>query len=531
MHRKGMAKDICTRCGTANDDGAKFCEGCGANLAPQVACPTCHAANPLGRRFCTRCGGSLEGSGWSEAAQPGAVVDGVWERGDELIRRVDPEEARRFLGTRSVRVPAGTVGVVMVDGVVDRVVAPGERTSVSLFERLATFVTGRARTAFYLVDQRPFPVPYVVHTRPRGDGEVVKTQVLVTFSLPKGDRVALATFIDVVGGERASVSTSTLYDRLRPDVVRVAQHVLEREPSFPDAEAEIRRQLELSLAARYGLTVDVTLAPLTMVASLDLHLADLFTRDAQAVELDVVVRAQGQHEDFTAAKIAPAATAAIRAQLRRVDLATLDLHALERALAAPLAEALAPLGMTLLAVTVLDAVSAQLRRDEALGEADALVADRERRAPLADRDAALAVASVNRNAFVASTQDAAELTRRRVRRDAELDDRATRARLELELSTAVELAQVEKLRAMAALDRELADQEQAHVLARRAGLANLSPEQMVAMQAAELDPAWAAALSGERRHTDDLRAIFGEAMAAMARVAAPPLVQVKKEDK
>lgn len=553
-----MAKDTCTRCGTANDDGAKFCEGCGASMAPQISCPTCNAMNPLGRAFCTRCGSSLEHAGWGEAAPPGAVpgavIDGTWERGgDELIRRVDPEEARRFLGTRTVLVPPGSVGVVLLKGVVDRVLAPGERTSVSMFERLATFFTGYERTAFYLVDQRPFPVPYVVRTKPTAGGEVVKTQVLVTFSLPKGDRAALGRFISLVVGERSSVSASDLYNLLRPEVVRTAQQVLEREPSAVDAEAEIRRQLEVRLAARHGLTLDVTLAPLTTVASVDLVLDGLFTRDAQRVALDLVVRAQGQHEDFTAAKIAPVARAAVAAQLRAVDFAQLSLRAVEAALVAPLAEVLTTLGMTLLAVAAIDVRSAtgqwvlgaradlvqraeevrvgllrvaqrdseldlealaavralresQLRRDHRFAEADAEIADRERRAVIAERDAVLELGAASRAAVLLKTRKLAEL----------------------ELAAMAEQAQLDKLRAMAQLDREIADHEQAHVLARRAGLAGLTPEQMLAMQAAELDPKWAAALTGERRHTDDLRAIYTDAMNAMAKVAAPPLVSVKK---
>src|SRR6478752_9617601 len=121
-----MADETCGRCGAMNDAGSSFCHGCGASLAAQIHCPNCNSMNPLGRAFCTRCGGSLEHAGWDSPPDPGAVVDGVWERGgDELIRRVDPEDARRFLGSRTVGVPAGSVGVVLVNGVVDRVLPPG----------------------------------------------------------------------------------------------------------------------------------------------------------------------------------------------------------------------------------------------------------------------------------------------------------------------------------------------------------------------------------------------------------------------
>src|SRR5262245_54467652 len=92
----------CPQCQTHNDPGSRFCLSCGANLTPQVHCPACNTLNPVDHRFCIRCGGALEGAGWAgpgERPPTGAVIDGVWERGaDEIIRRVDPEDARRFLG-------------------------------------------------------------------------------------------------------------------------------------------------------------------------------------------------------------------------------------------------------------------------------------------------------------------------------------------------------------------------------------------------------------------------------------------------
>jgi hypothetical protein len=490
--------------------------------------------NPLGRTFCTRCGGSLEHAGWGEPPEPGAVVDGVWERGgDELIRRVDPEDARRFLGARTVRVPAGSVGVVLVDGVVKRVLPPGERTSTTLFQRIANFFTGRARTAFYLVDQRPFLVPFVVHTRPSASGQIAKTQVLVTFLLPKGDRDALASFIANVMGERTSVSTGELYNLLRPDVARIAQAVLERaaahEPlSYPDAEVEIRRQLADAIGRRYGLTADATLAPLTAVASLTLQLGTgaspalrscvacraelpaslafcdhcgaaqptatiggapidastpLFTRDGQQVELDLIVRVQGQHDDFTPARVAPAVVSAAAAHLRGVDFAALaapgGFAALEQAIAPPVTAALHGLGMTLVALAAVDARTKtgawllaaradleratedvrlglawleqrdheldleqltitrvlrtqQQRRDQAFGQDAAATADRERRDTLAARQAALDVAKVARDASTVAARDAADHDRQR--RDVAHATTLRRTQVEAELA-------------------------------------------------------------------------------------------------
>src|SRR5215470_10758468 len=48
---------LCTSCGTANREGAKFCDACGAPLP--LACPSCGTANRPGAQFCDECGVSL----------------------------------------------------------------------------------------------------------------------------------------------------------------------------------------------------------------------------------------------------------------------------------------------------------------------------------------------------------------------------------------------------------------------------------------------------------------------------------------
>ena len=613
----------CAKCGTNNDDGSAFCTACGASLAAQIHCPNCNSLEKLGRAFCSRCGGSLEHAGWGEPVDPGAVVDGEWQRGrDELIRRVDPEEARRFLGTRTVRVPAGTVGVVLVDGVVDRVLPPGERTSVSLFQRVASFFAGRERTAFYLVDQRPFPVPFVVRTRPSATGEQIKSQLMVTFLLPKGDRDALAMFIDTVLRERTSVSTGELYNEVRPEVARIAQEVLERTgDDYPAAEAEIRRRLADDLGRRYGLTVDATLAPVTAIASVTLALGAaaapklracvkcraelaqsmkfcdkcgaqqptvpvdgpgdaLFTSDGQQVELDLVVRVSGRHDDFSPGKITPAIAAAAAAHLRGVAFAQVaapgGFAALEAAMAPAVTQALQAFGMQLVAVSVVDARTKtgqwllaaradleraaedtrlalswleqrdteldveqlaitralraqQIRRDQRFAEDDAQVGDRERRDALGARDAVLDVAKIQRDDTVNAARD--DAARAHARRNVEQMNEIKRAQFDAELAmkAATDTQQIDKLRAMAQLDREIAHDDHARELEKRAQLAGRSPDEMIAMQAAELakadggGAAWVNALAAradqERRHADDNRAVYKDAMAAMADVA------------
>src|SRR5262249_21127927 len=50
---------LCTSCGTANRDGAKFCDACGTPLP--LACPSCGTTNRPGAKFCNECGASLTG--------------------------------------------------------------------------------------------------------------------------------------------------------------------------------------------------------------------------------------------------------------------------------------------------------------------------------------------------------------------------------------------------------------------------------------------------------------------------------------
>jgi class 3 adenylate cyclase/tetratricopeptide (TPR) repeat protein len=62
----------CATCGTANDEGAKFCNECGTPL--QTGCPTCGAANKPGAKFCNECGAALTGTVPGAVAPPATAV-------------------------------------------------------------------------------------------------------------------------------------------------------------------------------------------------------------------------------------------------------------------------------------------------------------------------------------------------------------------------------------------------------------------------------------------------------------------------
>ena len=429
-----MSTMPCSNCGHVNEEGSRFCARCGQSHEARVHCPSCHHQQSVGNQFCMSCGAAMAGARWQPEDAGGGVSGGVWERGaGELIRRVDPEDCRTYLGARVVRIPPATVGAVMVDGLVERLLPPGEQTSVSIFERIAAFFTRRDdRTALYLIDLRPVPVPFAVQTRPASDGRAVQTQVVVSFSLQRGDPQGIALFIANVLGNRATYGARDLYDLLRPEVTASARHVLERLASagaftYEAAEAAIRAELERKLG-RNGLALGVTVAPLTTAKSLSFcfgtgeapshrpctqcgvelpaamkfcdrcgerqsalvsptracgkcgagvpagHVfcsacgapcaaspptaAPLFTSDGARVELDLVVRVQGQAEGFDAEKITPALAGAISAHLRGVTFAALasagGFGATELSIRAAAEQALATFGLALVAVAVVD---------------------------------------------------------------------------------------------------------------------------------------------------------------------------------
>ncbi len=55
----------CSRCGTNNREGSKFCNNCGTPLTPPVdgTCPACGTVNPLNTAFCNNCGARLVPAG------------------------------------------------------------------------------------------------------------------------------------------------------------------------------------------------------------------------------------------------------------------------------------------------------------------------------------------------------------------------------------------------------------------------------------------------------------------------------------
>src|SRR5262245_9738378 len=142
----------CPRCQAQNDQGARFCEECGARL--ELACPSCGQPVSSGKKFCRSCGAPLTAEPapavapqsytpkhlaekilTSKAALEGerkqvTVLFADLKGSMELLADRDPEEARKLLDPvlermmEAVHHYEGTVNQVMGDGIMALFGAP-----------------------------------------------------------------------------------------------------------------------------------------------------------------------------------------------------------------------------------------------------------------------------------------------------------------------------------------------------------------------------------------------------------------------
>src|SRR6476659_1433931 len=87
----------CTHCVTANDDGARFCEECGAPLAE--ACPACGVAIKPGARFCRSCGTALNATAATGGVLPSPVGSATGAASAGSVARTPTASAERRLVT------------------------------------------------------------------------------------------------------------------------------------------------------------------------------------------------------------------------------------------------------------------------------------------------------------------------------------------------------------------------------------------------------------------------------------------------
>ncbi len=471
----------CPKCGFTNQATNRFCTGCGHTLDADDVCRGCGTGLRPGQKFCHGCGSAVVETEIPEG--PGYVSDGQWNRGrGEFVRRVEMNAMRGFfdglvgkpggilgmvadhLQARSIRVPAGSVAAVVIDGQVDQVLPPGEQTTVGWFQGLLGRISGESgRTAFYLIDRRPVPVPFSVQTAGTEAGHRINLQVLAQVHVVgnQSDKDRLSLFINNLLGGRDSMSDRDVYRRFKPEIERatkaaVARYATSDGIDYGAIEAELRQVLAGGPGKQYGVHFELTVAPVSTLISVDVHLgagqtpnlracvscsaeihmgqrfcttcgaqqpterspgrsctdcganvpvgskfctgcgtpftepapgtAPLLTADKQQVELDLVLRCQGERDLVDQTPIIAALAAAAARLLRSTSYAELTTAAgfetIQGGLRRDAEMALRALGLRLIDVTVLD-VRSKTGEWEMNARADL---DRARREMVLDRE-------------------------------------------------------------------------------------------------------------------------------------------------
>ena len=102
----------CPSCGSANQDGRRFCGNCGSPL--QQCCRACGRENPSGNSYCSNCGAPLIGAAFQERSSAVGTPARPMSQGAErrqltvmfcdlvgstaLASRLDPEDLREVIG-------------------------------------------------------------------------------------------------------------------------------------------------------------------------------------------------------------------------------------------------------------------------------------------------------------------------------------------------------------------------------------------------------------------------------------------------
>ncbi len=405
-------------------------------MTDMVDCPACSTPNPFGNRFCRKCGVAMDGATWNEEAgsqAEGYVEGGVWNRPPgEFVRRVELKDMRSSLGRKSLRVPRGSIGVVMLDGALKEVLPPGLQTTVGWGEQLLGLFSDRMkRTDFFLVDLRPLPIPFTAQIRTPETGQSTRYRILVEISVLRDDWGALNVLLDQTLAGESCLSAKALYDRLSPYVQEASKRTLAAAESgeldLKTVEERIAEELR-PVCQQRGLGVQVHISPVATLVSLDFQLGtapapavkscvecgaeiasskkfctscggeqpivqqpsrvcskcgqnvkpekkfctgcgtpyeepdaaakSLFTRDGQQVELDLVLRAEGEYQAAAIERIGAVLWSAAAKRLRNTDFDTLSsaegFKELEEGLVPDIEASLRGLGLTVVDLTVLD---------------------------------------------------------------------------------------------------------------------------------------------------------------------------------
>ena len=295
-----MASQVpCPSCDVVQDATNKYCMKCGSGMSVNSYCQSCSSPNVPNARFCANCGINLFEANEIPAG-PGYVSNGEWNRAaGEFARQIELDEMEKQLGVvRSIRVPKGSLGVILQSGKVLRdpktdaaigLLGPGHQTTVGFVDALKgkfASLFGQpskvSRSAFYLIDLRPIVVPIMVDVATGASRSELAVRVVVTAAL-RGDKdedqaSAIESFIEHVISGSESCTQDTVRQIVQPVVQSRAREVLRKHYKdsaldYENAQAELERELNrVSATGRLGFKMQVTVSLQGGLRTLDVQI-------------------------------------------------------------------------------------------------------------------------------------------------------------------------------------------------------------------------------------------------------------------
>lgn len=381
----------CPACETTNAADSRFCVQCGARMAAAPTCRACGTQLASGAKFCTSCGTTVAAA--PELPQgPGYVVDGEWHRAPgELVRKVPGDALRSSFGklvggldwgaffngtlvgkvldtlmSKNIRVPMGSVAVVVRDGVVTKILPPGEQTTAGLLrdliagEGMIERMTRPESMSLYLVDRRPIPISFTTEIPVASGTKTLQSTTLLGVGVNKD---ALSAFLSDVVADKDTLSAEDLYVRFRAEIERSVNDALRARPNVADAEKAAKDALRARFGAKTGLSFDLVIAPRHTVHRLDRMLGSgdngLLCADGSRIEIDLVLSVQSERAPAPPDNVLASTASRYLRDRRWADVKTSDgLAALETELQQITAEAMEALGSRLLSLQIVDVRSA-----------------------------------------------------------------------------------------------------------------------------------------------------------------------------
>ena len=252
----------CPQCNQSVAFGTSFCGACGFNMLKVSgggSCSSCGSMLTAGAKFCGVCGTTVS----LTAGMPGVVSDGEWMRGDsEWVKRVNIQDMKNRWGSKSVRVPHGTICAVWKEGTVVEVLQAGQQITLGILDNLVAWLKGGADASFYLIDCSPIPFTCSMVRNVANSNQSISIRMQAFLVQPSHQPEQLARFLQMVVKDLDSVSAQVVHGLLHQQVSAVAKQIVSQcGDKFSLAEQQIATALNQQLGPQYGLLFTVSVQP------------------------------------------------------------------------------------------------------------------------------------------------------------------------------------------------------------------------------------------------------------------------------